>query len=226
MTWVKICGITNLQDALTAVEAGANALGFVFYGKSPRNITPELAREIVDQLPEQVERVGVFVDESLENIRQTVQKVGLSVVQVYSSERSPKRIADLVPLKEGAGSLKLIMASAARTFGGGNLFVAGNKKEMEALYALLLDSGSGSTPGGTGRTFDWIEARSWARNLGVLVPVIVAGGLDSRNVTVAIEICRPWGVDVSSGVEARPRKKDPEKVRAFIAAVRAADKAA
>jgi phosphoribosylanthranilate isomerase len=223
MTWVKICGITNVEDALTAVDAGADALGFVFYEQSPRYVTQEVVRDIVRQLPAKIEKVGVFVEEPPENIRRSVQEVGLTVVQLYTETGKPERIRDLVATTQ-AGVPKLIIAKPAANFRDGNLYVLGDKKDIAAIYALLLDSGSGSSPGGTGNRFDWVEARWWARGMKVLVPVIVAGGLEPSNVAVAMRLCQPWGVDVSSGVEASPGKKDPGKVRAFITAVREEDK--
>jgi phosphoribosylanthranilate isomerase len=223
MTWVKICGITNVEDALTAVDEGADALGFVFYEKSPRYVTQEVVRDIVRQLPAKIEKVGVFVEEPPENIRRVVQEVGLTVVQLYTETGKPERIKDLVTTSR-AGVPKLIIAKPAANFRGGNLYILGDKKDIAAIYALLLDSGSGSSPGGTGNRFDWVEARWWARGMKVLVPVIVAGGLEPSNVAVAMRLCQPWGVDVSSGVEASPGKKDPKKIRAFIAAVREEDK--
>jgi len=223
MTWVKICGITNVEDALTAVDEGADALGFVFYEKSPRYVTQGVVRDIVRQLPAKIEKVGVFVEEPPENIRRVVQEVGLTVVQLYTETGKPERIKDLVTTSR-AGVPKLIIAKPAANFSGGNLYILGDKKDIAAIYALLLDSGSGSSPGGTGNRFDWVEARWWARGMKVLVPVIVAGGLEPSNVAVAMRLCQPWGVDVSSGVEASPGKKDPKKIRAFIAAVREEDK--
>jgi phosphoribosylanthranilate isomerase len=223
MTWVKICGITNVEDALTAADAGADALGFVFYERSPRHVTPDAVRDIVRKLPAKIDKVGVFVEEPPEIIRQVVQEVGLTVVQLYTQTGKPERIKDLIATSK-AGVPKLIVAKPAADLKGGNLYILGDNKDIAAIYALLLDSGSGGSPGGTGKRFDWVEARWWARGAKALVPVIVAGGLEPSNVAVAMRLCQPWGVDVSSGVEASPGKKDPEKVRAFIAAVREEDK--
>jgi phosphoribosylanthranilate isomerase len=229
MTWIKICGITNVEDALTAVDAGADALGFVFYEKSPRNVAPEVVRDIVHQLPAGIEKVGVFVEESLENIRRIVQQASLTVVQLYTQQGKPETIRDRIVVEGQTKAPKVIIAKSAMTFRGvhdGSFYGVGDRKDIEAIFALLLDSGLGSVPGGTGNRFDWVEARWWARGLGMLVPVIVAGGLEASNVAVAMRLCQPWGVDVSSGVELGPGKKDPEKVRAFVAAVRRADQEA
>jgi phosphoribosylanthranilate isomerase len=226
VTWVKICGITNVEDALTAVDAGADALGFVFYEKSPRCVTQEVVRDIVRQLPLNIEKVGVFVEESPENIRGITQQASLTAVQLYTEGEKPERIRDLIALEDQPGAPKLIIAKSATTLRGvrEGFYSVGDRRDIEAIYALLLDSGSGTLPGGTGNRFDWVEARWWVRGMKPLVPVIVAGGLEPSNVAVAMGICQPWGVDVSSGVEASPGKKDPDKIRAFIAAVRDADK--
>jgi phosphoribosylanthranilate isomerase len=222
MTWIKICGITNLEDAQVAVDAGADALGFVFYEKSPRKIEPETARAIASKLPPKIEKIGVFVDDPVERIRNTAQQVGLSAVQVYLAHSEPQRVQDLLLLNERDTDPKLIAAFPAGELDGEGLLLVGREKRK--LYALMLDSGSNSMPGGTGKTFDWSKARVKIQFLSVTVPMIVAGGLTPLNVGEAIRFFQPWGVDVASGVEARPGKKDPEKVRAFVDAVRKADK--
>lgn len=222
MTWVKICGITNLEDALTAVEAGADALGFVFYEKSPRRISPERAREIVEKFPAQTERVGVFVDESMERILDVAQQAGLTTVQAHMSAAEPSRVQDLLLLNERATNCKLIGAMAASELEEEGLFLLGTARQM--FYALMLDSGSTTMPGGTGKTFDWRRAQRMVEFLGVTLPIIVAGGLTPLNVGEAMKLLQPWGVDVSSGVESKPGKKDPEKVRAFVTAVRKAER--
>lgn len=223
MTWVKICGTTNLEDALTAVEAGADAVGFVFYEKSPRNITVEAARAIVEKLPEGVEKVGVFVDQSAEQVAGIADRAGLSAVQIYPDQTG-----------EGAGSVGDFIQNIRR-----RLFVAipGERVTSEDGFgfflsneflsrtsAVFLDSGNSRRPGGTGKRFDWGSAAEPVRMMGKTVPVVIAGGLTVGNVAEAIEILGPWGVDVASGVEARPGKKDPEKVRAFVKAVRDMDR--
>jgi phosphoribosylanthranilate isomerase len=214
MTWIKICGITNLEDAQAAVEAGADALGFVFYEKSPRRVNPEIARDIVRQLPAQVEKVGVFVDQSEDSICEVADRVGLTAVQMHGNNEDP-HVGDLVVARRR--DLKVLVA----------ISMHGAKPEdwammwgPESVYAFLLDSGSPSKLGGTGMTFDWSAAKPSADVIGNLGRIIVAGGLVPQNVSDAIRILKPWGVDVSSGVEASPGNKDPEKVRAFIRAVR------
>jgi phosphoribosylanthranilate isomerase len=215
MTWVKICGTTNLEDALVAVEAGADAVGFVFYENSPRKITVKAAREIVEKLPESVEKVGVFVAESPDGVDAIGRQVGLTAVQVYSPATQ-----EWLDWQRETGR-KLVIAIQ----GTGLAESVFRGDGMKALHAILLDSGSGARPGGTGERFDWESVKGMVRGLGKSVPVIVAGGLTPENVGEAIGILKPWGVDVASGVEARPGKKDLVKVRAFVKAVRAPDKA-
>jgi len=222
MTWVKICGITNLEDALTAVDAGADALGFVFYEKSPRKADPEKTREITAKLPQYVEKVGVFVDAEPEHIRAVVSRAALTIVQLHG-EKSMNRIwADPRPIMECLGAVKVIPVIPGDSLKGDVLINPCLKEEK--AFAILLDSRSNGASGGTGRTFNWEATQGMVQFLGSLVPVIVAGGLTPTNVADAMRILKPWGVDVASGVEAVPGKKDPQKVRAFIAAVREAEK--
>jgi phosphoribosylanthranilate isomerase len=227
MTWVKICGTTNLEDALLAVDAGADALGFVFYEKSSRHVDVETVREIVRELPEKVEKVGVFVDQTAEDIRGIVGQTNLTAVQLH---RTPA-VARAVPLvtqetvDQRFGVSKLIVVVPGEKLVDGGFFVADETKKQ--LYAILIDSGSPLKPGGTGKPFDWSEeTRGIVQALSFVVPVIVAGGLSSTNVGEAMGLFHPWGVDVASGVESRPGKKDPNKVRAFVQAVRRAEKSA
>jgi phosphoribosylanthranilate isomerase len=223
MTWVKICGMTNLEDALVAVEAGADAVGFVFYEKSPRNVTVEAAREIVERLPEGVEKVGVFVDLESEQIRETVRAVGLSAVQLHGPKSMNCIWGTLRPPKKWLGATKLIPAVYGDTLKDGGFLIG--QQDRDQIFALLLDSRSEGTAGGTGTTFDWGAVRDVVQLMSLTVPVIVAGGLTPANVPEAMRVFQPFGVDVASGVEARPGKKDPEKVRAFVRAVRAAERA-
>ncbi len=225
MTWVKICGITNLDDALMAVDAGADALGFVFYEKSPRYVSPETVREIVRTLPEGVEKVGVFVNEPGEKMRRTVQESDLTAVQCYCEHAKPSSIRNEICVESEQAPTKLIIARHAPKPNDTGSFGVGDAADLEAMYALLIDSGSTYSPGGTGTRFDWVAGYSWLRGMKKLIPTIVAGGLDSENVSAAMTLCQPWGVDVSTGVEASKGKKDPQKLRAFVKAVREADKA-
>jgi phosphoribosylanthranilate isomerase len=218
MTWIKICGITNPEDAQLAVDAGANALGFVFYDKSPRKVDVETARSIVAQLPESVEKVGVFVAQSVPEILKIVPRANLTAMQIHGENLAK----DLAHLSDFA---KLIVALPERRFAAG-FSLAVDQSVRRNMLAILLDSGSSSSPGGTGKTFDWGKNREAVAAISAILPVIVAGGLSPDNVTEAIQTLHPWGVDVASGTEARAGKKDPQKVRAFIEAVRRADKAA
>ena len=219
MTWIKICGTTNLEDAKLAVDAGANAIGFIF-AKSRRQIEPQAARAIVDSLPERVEKIGVFVDEHPERVREIVSQAGLTGVDLHGEEdESTRNLLHSAPVE----------GRRIRVFKTLHMM---EPKEMEfahtrilaGLYdALLLDSGSHEQRGGTGKPFDWDATEKLIRLISVTARVIFAGGLTPQNVGQAITRFRPWGVDVVSGVEAEPGRKDPDKVRAFIAAVRAAE---
>lgn len=241
MTWVKICGITNLEDALIAVDAGADAVGFVFYEKSPRFVTVKTAREIIAKLPENVERVGVFVLNA--NIKFGIEfvDVGLTATQNYLLATEAEK-QDPEGTKAFGASLfpklkKSLMALPAEYFSPESAtklvtdferlrnLGQGHPGMPDSYFdTFLLDSGGLREPGGTGETFDWEKAKPVIRTLhhGGL-KVIVAGGLRTDNVSDAISILRPWGVDVASGVEERPGKKNPEKVRGFVKAVREYD---
>ena len=221
MAWIKICGTTNLEDALAATEAGANALGFVF-APSPRRISPRNAARITAALPPSVEKIGVFVNQSMDLVLDTVEKAGLTGVQLHGDED----VRYARQLQEKNGQLRIIKAISLREVGDGKgkgLAVATQDEAAKAFTALLLDSGSGSRRGGTGSTFDWQEAAPMARLFAKKFPLIIAGGLNAENVGKALQIFQPWGVDVVSGVERAPGEKDPAKLRAFIAAVRAAE---
>jgi phosphoribosylanthranilate isomerase len=213
MTWIKICGTTNLEDALTAVDAGADALGFVFYEKSPRKIDLESARDIVRRLPPEIEKVGVFVDEPVEKILKTVAEAGLTAAQLHGPEARKPEFIEALKMDRG---LKLFLVVPAAEINGSQE----NIKGESGISAVFFDSGTPQQPGGTGRTFDWEKTASRIETIRKRVKVVVAGGLNSSNVADAIRILKPWGVDVVSGVEAGPGKKDPRKVRAFIDAVR------
>ena len=216
MTWVKICGMTNVEDALVAAEAGADAVGFVFYEKSPRCVTVERAREIVEKLPGAMEKVGVFVEGTVEKAKDTFHRVGLTTAQVYS-----KSITEWLAWYQ-LEEMRMMWAIPGDALKEEWLVSLGSYKRP--ITALLVDAGSGDRPGGTGECFDWEGAKIGIWNLGSVVPVIVAGGLTPGNVDAAIKAMSPWGVDVASGVEERPGKKDPEKVRAFVRAVREMDR--
>ncbi len=244
MTWVKICGMTNLEDALVAVDAGADAVGFVFYEKSPRSVTVKTAREICQKLPESVEKIGVFVGEDPNPI-DVLLHAGLTGTQVYLSREgfagsggTKARGRSLLPARARFMTALPMNLMGDEEYAKLGEFAAGlakvhleiNEKSAfaEGVHnTFVLDSGSVRRPGGTGQSFDWEKARpvvgGMQRNRGL---VVVAGGLTPSNVAEAMQILKPWGVDVASGVEASPGKKDPEKVRAFVRAVREYDRKA
>jgi len=210
MTQVKICGLTNLQDALIAVEAGADLLGFIFYPPSPRAVTPERARGIAEAVRNAgfpVRLVGVFVSESPETVHQTLSYCRLDCAQLHGAE-SPRTVAAL--MGEGIAVIK-----AFRVHDG----VSPGEMARYRAMAYLLDAFVAGQPGGTGHTFDWQLAVRAARQF----PILLAGGLTPDNVAQAVRTVRPWGVDVASGVEAAPGRKDPDQVRRFLVAIRRAD---
>jgi phosphoribosylanthranilate isomerase len=206
-TRVKICGITRAQDALLAVELGAAALGFNFYPPSPRYIEPSAARDIIAALPPLVMTVGVFADATrARHVAEVARRAGVHAVQLHGP-RFPKTGADLA-------GFPLIRAVAVRP--GMRL---SHLRRLKAR-AFLLDAFDAQLRGGTGKTFAWSMARA-AQRYG---RIILAGGLTPSNVARAIRQARPFAVDVASGVESRPGKKDPARLRAFFASVRKADR--
>ncbi|HIE28131.1 TPA: phosphoribosylanthranilate isomerase [Candidatus Poribacteria bacterium] len=201
MTKVKICGMTNLDDALAAVEFGADALGFVFVPNTPRYIEPAKAAGIIARLPLFVMAVGLFVNASEEHIKQVADQCKLNILQLHGQEppdfclRFNRKVIKAFRVKD-RGSLTAL--------------------PKYTVSAYLLDTYVKSAMGGTGVTFDWRLA-SDAKRYG---PVILAGGLNPENVAKAIQQVRPYGVDVSSGVEAKPGKKDHSKLKDFIEAAK------
>ena len=198
MTKIKICGITSLKDALLACELGADALGFVF-AKSPRRISIKTAAAICSKLPHSVSRVGVFVDQSADMINKTVKQCGLDYVQLHGNE-SPAFCK----------KIKTAVIKAFRVKGG---FSLPDIKKYK-VAAILLDSFSQDSHGGTGKTFDWKEAVR-AKKAGK--PLILSGGLNAGNLAAAIKKVRPMAVDVSSGVEMCPGKKSAVKMKKAVA---------
>ena len=194
---VKVCGMTSLKDALVAVEVGADAVGFIFYKKSLRSVTMKTVREIVLELPPFVDTVGVFVDETAEQINKIADYCNLDIIQLHGDE-SPT-------------FCKKIRRKVIKAF---------RIKDMQSVKKLssfqvsgfLLDTFSENLHGGTGKVFDWNLALP-AKKFG---PVIMAGGLTPNNVQQAVRQIRPYGVDVCSGVESEPGIKDHKKVRAFL----------
>lgn len=202
--FVKICGITNAEDARVAVEAGADAIGFIFVAETPRFIEAAVAKVIAATVPARVKRVGVFVDTSLEAMNQLAREVPLDLVQLHS---------DMPP--ESARRIKVPFIEAVRV--RGEIDVEQLRSYKAAAY--LLDTYVEGAHGGTGKTFDWDLALPVVE---AGLPVLLSGGLTPDNVAEAVRRVRPYGVDVASGVEARPGVTDHEKVRAFIANARGA----
>jgi phosphoribosylanthranilate isomerase len=203
-TRVKICGITSPADAQAAVGAGADAIGFIFYEKSPRYVALKTAAEISKQLPPFVMRVGVFVNHPEEFVRLAIAEVGLTMLQFHGDEKPH------YSTQFGLMSMKAFRVHGAETLA---------ELPKYQTHAYLLDAYSSTTLGGTGEKFNWdlaVEAQKFGK------PIFLAGGLTPLNVAEAIRKVRPFGVDVSSGVESAPGKKDHEKVKAFIAAAKAA----
>lgn len=198
MVKVKICGITNLEDALAAVDSGADALGFVFFRKSPRFISPENASAIIRSLPSFVSSVGVFVNETRKNIESVLSSTGIDIIQLHGEETPgmctfSRRVVKAIRVKS--------LESLAPLDAFRNL-----------VSAFLLDTYTPDALGGTGRIFNWdvaLEAKQFGR-------VILAGGLTPDNVAAAVGHVMPYAVDVSSGVELGKGKKDHDKIKRFI----------
>lgn len=206
MTKVKICGITNLEDALMSVKFGADALGFNFYPKSPRYISPEKAREIVDRLPENVLKVGVFVNEELEKTIEIAATAKLDAIQLHGEE-SPEFASQL----KAKTSLEIIKAFR----------VSENFKPEDVLQytvnAVLLDAYSRHEHGGTGETFDWQIAK---KVQAIFPKMYLAGGLSAENIAEAVLNVTPFAVDACSLLEKNKGLKDSQKVRDFIFAIK------
>jgi len=211
--WVKICANTSLEDAQLAAQAGADAIGFVF-AESVRRVTPAKVRAITPKLPLQIEMYGVFVNARFEEIASIVEECGLTGVQLHATN-DPALASRLrkhflrEPRQRPIRILQVIHH-------GGDL--DGQLRDAQsgsAIDAVLVDSRTAKLVGGTGRKFDW-EAASSFRAASSHLRMVVAGGLNPENVTEAIRTLRPWGVDVATGVEAAPGKKDPAKVKAFV----------
>jgi len=206
MTLVKICGITNWPDAKLAMDLGAQFLGFNFYRKSPRHIEPQSARRIAAKLPKDVAAAGVFVNERADVMDSVGYQVKLDFLQLHGEE-PPRLVTELAP------AYGIIKAFRVRP----GFRVTALSRYSDAA-AFLLDGFDAKKRGGTGRGFDWSKAES-AKRFGF---VFLAGGLTAENVGAAIRAARPYAVDVASGVESSPGKKDPARMRAFFRAVEAA----
>ncbi len=204
MTRIKICGITNIEDALLAIDLGADALGFIFYRESKRYIDPLVARDIISSLPPFINTVGVFVNQQADEIKTVKEKAGFHTIQLHGDE-SP----DLCKKLDG----KVIKAIRIRD--------KINAEEVESypVMAVLFDTYSTKGFGGTGESFSW----EILKDLNTSKKIILSGGLTPENVSHAIQSVKPYAVDVSSGVEDYYGKKSSEKLKAFIEAVRNGD---
>ena len=202
---IKICGMTQLKDALFAIEQGADAVGFIFYKKSPRSTTMKAVRDIILKLPPLAGTVGVFVDETVERVNKVADYCGLDMVQLHGDE-SPAFCRKI--------HRRVIKAFRVKDF------QSIKKLRKYSVSGFLLDTFSDNLHGGTGKTFDWNLVLP-AKKIG---PVILAGGLTPSNIRQAVSQVRPYGVDVCSGVEKSPGVKDPEKVRAFLTNIRSGSK--
>jgi phosphoribosylanthranilate isomerase len=204
MTRVKICGIRRLEDALLAAELGASALGFIFWPSSPRFLDPDSARPIVAALPPFITTVGVFVDAPEQHVSSVARLLNLGAIQLHGQEnvepyaQGSYRLIKAVSVADAAECLAAVEAVSARA-------------------TVLLDAHDPVRRGGTGRTIDWTQAASAAK----MRPIILSGGLNADNVRAAVDVVRPYAVDVSSGVESSPGIKDPDKLRALFAALSA-----
>jgi phosphoribosylanthranilate isomerase len=204
VTRIKICGNTRAEDVEVAVQLGADLLGFIFT-RSKRQVRVDEIKDIIAQVPAGVERVGVFIDEPTEQIAEVAQACGLTAIQVYR------------PLTEMDRALGLLLLPAFRVQDGEDL----TSIPIEVGDHPLFDTWAPDSIGGTGRVWSWPQARAVAGTY----PVVVSGGLTADNVDRAVRELHPWAVDVCSGVEAEPGRKDHAKLRAFVAAVREADQA-
>lgn len=196
--FVKICGITREEDAQAAVAAGASAIGFIFWPSSPRYVEPDVARKIVESLPPSVTAVGVFVNQPAEHVNEVAAFVGLGVVQLHGDE--DPSFADAIA--------RPVMKAVSRTDGSRN-------QEWPATVLLLVDAHDPEKRGGTGTRADWPAAAQLARDRAV----VLAGGLRPDNVRAAVAAVRPFGIDVSSGVEVSPGIKDHERIAALFEAL-------
>jgi phosphoribosylanthranilate isomerase len=199
---VKVCGLTRLDDAERAVESGADAIGFVLWPRSPRHIAVAAAAAIARRLAPFVTRVGVFVNASVGDVESAVRDIGLDAVQLHGDESA------MTYAQVGARLIKAVAPMTDEETAGA--------LNQPAEVTLLVDAADMTSRGGTGRQADWTRAAALAR----VRPIILAGGLTTENIAEAIDRVHPWAVDVSSGVEDAPGRKNAQRMRAFLAAVR------
>jgi len=202
MTEIKICGITGIEDALHAVACGADALGFIFYRQSPRYIAPAVAASIITQLPGTICKIGLFVNEAAETVKQTAAVCGLDLIQLHGDET-----IDYCEEFHPDVLLKALPLETEEDIQGAVLY---------PVRAILVDSRTAGLYGGTGKLASW----ELAARLGKDKPLILAGGLNSENIVAALRTVRPQAVDINSGVESAPGKKNAEKVKEIIRIIR------
>ena len=212
MTWVKICGTTSLHDAELSIDAGADALGFIF-AHSARRVDAVQAAEIIAALPVAIEKIGVFVNEAPARVAEIAAQAGLTGVQLHGDEPP----AQMYEFRQAVGARRIIKGLQAKTLSSDA--VNSYLESRDSLDAILLDSGSPNQRGGTGAPFDWQATASCASMISKAMPLIVSGGLRHDNVAEAVHFFAPWGVDVVSGVE-----REPGKIIALVEADRAADR--
>lgn len=211
---VKICGMTRPADALCAVEAGVDALGFIFYAKSPRNIDPDAARAIIAQLPPFVDPVGVFVNEELNRVQEIAGFCGLNTIQLHGTE-TPAYCRELAAALPCCRLLKAFRIGAHSTEGDIAPYA-------DCVQGYLLDTFQKNMVGGTGSAFDW----ALIDRLQLRRPFLLAGGLDCGNIREALTQVGPYGVDANSGLEDAPGKKNHQQIKTFLAQVRQTEYAA
>jgi len=214
--WIKICATTNLDDALASLDAGANALGFIF-APSTRRITPETATAIIAALPPSVEKIGVVVNETPEALKHLAETTGLTGLQLHGDE-PPSQLPEF---RRALGLRKLIKTLQARELLADPAKLDAYLAVADSFDGILLDSGVPGNRGGTGVPFDWNAALPIVARIKQVLPVIIAGGLNPNNVADAIRLFDPCGIDVVSGVELSTGRKDPAKLCAFVSAARA-----
>ena len=212
-TWIKICGTTNIEDARLAVAAGTDALGFIF-APSPRQVNVLDVHAIAGQVKE-VERIGLFVNETTEKIVDTFERADLTGVQLHGDE-PPDHVASVRDRLRSIAPRARIIKTVRFTPQFATELMRFSKPGL--VDAILVDAFSSHARGGTGITFDWEQAREAVRRANI--PIIIAGGLTPENVQHALAILEPWGVDATSGLEAQPGRKDAKKVQAFCAAIK------
>jgi phosphoribosylanthranilate isomerase len=212
--WIKICGNTSLADAQQAASAGASAVGFIF-APSPRRVTIEQVRTISPHLPRNVDRYGVFVNATFDEIVSTVDQAGMTGVQLHVNHDSelPRRLRAHFSAQDHAAPFGII---AVLPFGTELQQQLSDAAADVAVDAILIDSRTAVAYGGTGIRYDWQAAQAPFHSVAPQRRLVVAGGLNPDNVAEAIRTLEPWGVDVVSGVEAAPGRKDPDRVAAFI----------